>query len=79
MFSGYLMTATHNLDGVHGYRGWQWLFIVCGIISIPIAVASFFLLPDIPEITRAVRLIPLKTYLGCISKHLLTVASVLPY
>lgn len=23
MFSGYLMAAVYNLEGVHGYRGWQ--------------------------------------------------------
>lgn len=29
------------------------LFLVDGIISIPIALAAFFVLPDLPEITRA--------------------------
>jgi sugar phosphate permease len=29
------------------------LFIVDGIISLPIAISGFFLLPDVPEITRA--------------------------
>lgn len=53
MFSGYLMTATYRLEGVHGYKGWQWLFIVCGIISLPISFLSFFMLPDVPETTRA--------------------------
>ena len=53
MFSGYLMAATYNLDGVHGWKGWQWLFIINTVISLPIALASFLLLPDIPEITRA--------------------------
>ncbi|WQF89293.1 Putative major facilitator superfamily, MFS transporter superfamily [Colletotrichum destructivum] len=28
MVSGYLMAGSHNLDGVHGYEGWQWLFIL---------------------------------------------------
>lgn len=53
MFSGYLMTATYKLNGVQGYRGWQWLFIVNTIISLPIAIAGFFFFPDVPEITRA--------------------------
>ncbi|KAM7197904.1 Major facilitator superfamily domain containing protein [Rhypophila sp. PSN 637] len=54
MFSGYLMAAVHsNLNGVHGYKGWQWLFIIDTVISLPIAVAGFFLLPDLPEITKA--------------------------
>lgn len=27
MFSGYLMAAVYNLEGVGGYRGWQWYHI----------------------------------------------------
>jgi len=53
MFSGYLMAAVYHLDGVGGFKGWQWLFIVDGIISLPIAVAGYFVLPDLPETTRA--------------------------
>lgn len=53
MFSGYLMAAVYHLEGVGGYRGWQWLFLVDGIISLPIALAGFFMLPDVPEISRA--------------------------
>ncbi|KXJ96475.1 pantothenate transporter liz1 [Microdochium bolleyi] len=53
MFSGYLMAATYNLDTVHGYKGWQWLFIINTVISLPIALASFFFMPDVPEITKA--------------------------
>ena len=53
MFSGYLMAAVYHLDGVHGFHGWQWLFIVDTVISLPIAVAGFFFMPDVPEICRA--------------------------
>ena len=53
MFSGYLMAAVYHLDGVNGFHGWQWLFIVNGIISLPIAVGGFFFLPDYPHNTRA--------------------------
>ena len=68
MFSGYLMAAVYHLGGKGGYKGWQWyeswssgfrynanhdrLFIVDGIISLPIAIAGFFILPDVPEITK---------------------------
>ncbi|KAF2715905.1 hypothetical protein K431DRAFT_324156 [Polychaeton citri CBS 116435] len=34
MFSGYLMAAVYHLGGVSGFKGWQWLFIVDGIISL---------------------------------------------
>ncbi|KAI0896101.1 MFS general substrate transporter [Annulohypoxylon nitens] len=53
MFSGYLMSAVYNLNGTDGFRGWQWLFIINTIISLPIAIAGFFFFPDVPEITRA--------------------------
>lgn len=53
MFSGYLMAAVYHLDGVGGWHGWQWLFIVNTVISLPIAIAGFFFLPDYPENTRA--------------------------
>ncbi|KAK7937352.1 major facilitator superfamily transporter [Apiospora aurea] len=53
MVSGYLMAASHGLDGVHGWHGWQWLFITNTVVSLPIALAGFFFLPDIPEITTA--------------------------
>ena len=53
MISGYLMAAVYHLGGRGGLKGWQWLFIIDGIISLPIAIAGFFVLPDVPEICRA--------------------------
>ncbi|GAA6023208.1 hypothetical protein JCM8202_001028 [Rhodotorula sphaerocarpa] len=53
LFSGPMQTAMfHHLDGRHGIAGWQWLLIVCGIITVPITVAGAFLLPDTPATTR---------------------------
>ncbi|KAK7909199.1 major facilitator superfamily transporter, partial [Apiospora marii] len=53
MVSGYLMAGSHNLNGVNGWHGWQSLFITNTVVSLPIALAGFFFLPDIPEITTA--------------------------
>lgn len=53
MISGYLMAAVYRLNGKGGLKGWQWLFIIDGVISLPIAIAGFFVLPDVPEICRA--------------------------
>ncbi|RAK99928.1 putative FAD dependent oxidoreductase [Aspergillus ibericus CBS 121593] len=52
MFSGYLMAAVYNLGGRGGLKGWQWLFMIDGIISIPVAISGFFILPDVPEISN---------------------------
>ncbi|KAL6892035.1 major facilitator superfamily domain-containing protein [Trichoderma evansii] len=53
MFSGYLMAAVYHLGGKNGFKGWQWLFIINTVISLPIALAGYFMIPDVPEITRA--------------------------
>lgn len=64
MLSGYLMAASHNLDGVHGFHGWQWLFITNTIVSLPIAVSGFFFMPDLPEITKVWYLTPAEIQLA---------------
>ncbi|CAI7656051.1 unnamed protein product [Penicillium glandicola] len=46
MFSGYLMDAVFHLGGRGGFKGWQWLFIIDGVISLPVAISGFFILPD---------------------------------
>ncbi|KAM0514461.1 hypothetical protein ACHAPE_006754 [Trichoderma viride] len=58
MFSGYLMAAVYHLGGKNGFKGWQWLFIINTVISLPIALAGYFMIPDVPEITRAWYLTP---------------------
>ncbi|KAJ9611480.1 hypothetical protein H2200_004664 [Cladophialophora chaetospira] len=54
MFSGYLQAGAYKgLDGRNGLEGWQWLYIVCGIISLPIGFLGYVFYPDFPETTRA--------------------------
>jgi ACS family pantothenate transporter-like MFS transporter len=49
MFSGYLQAAAYtNLNGIGGLSGWRWLFIIDGIITIPIAFVGFLVFPGIP-------------------------------
>ncbi|KAI8160649.1 Pantothenate transporter liz1 [Colletotrichum sp. SAR 10_70] len=49
MFGGYLQAAAYNnLSGVHGMSGWRWLFIIDGVISLPISIAGYFLFPGLP-------------------------------
>jgi len=50
MFSGYLQAAAYNnLNGKGGLAGWQWLFIVDGIITLPIAFIGFAFFPGLPS------------------------------
>ncbi|KAJ4307788.1 hypothetical protein N0V84_012492 [Fusarium piperis] len=52
-FAGYMQAAAHaGLDGKLGMQGWRWVFIVDGIISLPIAIAGFFLFPGLPTSPR---------------------------
>jgi sugar phosphate permease len=48
-FSGLLAYAIVKMDGVGGYAGWRWIFILEGILTVVVAIAAFFLLHDFPE------------------------------
>ncbi|KAI0163617.1 major facilitator superfamily domain-containing protein [Pestalotiopsis sp. NC0098] len=57
MFLGILQAALYkNLDGVNGLEGWQWLFIVSGIITISWGFVGLVAIPDSPSFTRALYL-----------------------
>ncbi|KAJ0423036.1 major facilitator superfamily domain-containing protein [Aspergillus carlsbadensis] len=54
MFGGFIQTGIHSsMDGVHGLSGWRWLFIIDGLITIPIAIYGFIVFPDTPTTTKA--------------------------
>lgn len=57
MIGGFIQTGIHkSLNGAHGLSGWRWLFIIDGILTIPVALYGFFLFPDTPHTTTAVYL-----------------------
>ena len=47
-FSGVLAAGIAEMDGVGGYEGWRWIFILEGLATVVVGVASFFLLIDTP-------------------------------
>ncbi|KAM7223123.1 Major facilitator superfamily domain containing protein [Rhypophila decipiens] len=52
-FGGLLAGAiTGNLEGARGIRGWKWLFLIEGVITIFLGLISIFLIPDFPENSR---------------------------
>ncbi|KAH8673398.1 pantothenate transporter liz1 [Xylariales sp. PMI_506] len=52
--SGFLAAGIYaSLDGHLGLAGWRWLYIICGCMSLPVAVSVWFLLPDYPHNTKA--------------------------
>lgn len=53
------MTAIgKTMSGHSGLKGWQWVFIIDGIITCPIAIMGYLYFPDTPEKTRAPYLSP---------------------
>jgi len=52
-FSGLIAAATFNtLDGAHGLRGWEWLFIIEGSATVGIGVVCAFFMPEFPYNSR---------------------------
>lgn len=48
-FGGLLASAIGKMDGVRGYLGWRWIFILEGLLTIIVSFFLFFLLPNFPE------------------------------
>ncbi|KAH0537605.1 hypothetical protein FGG08_005597 [Glutinoglossum americanum] len=48
-FGGLLASAIGKMEGMRGFRGWRWIFILEGVLTCVVALAFFFLLPDFPE------------------------------
>ncbi|GAA6010912.1 hypothetical protein JCM10207_003987 [Rhodosporidiobolus poonsookiae] len=54
LFSGSMMAEIYrSMKGMHGLDGWQWLFVICAIITIPTAILGLFVFPDTPTTTRS--------------------------
>ncbi|KAF2107544.1 pantothenate transporter-like protein [Lophiotrema nucula] len=54
MIGGFIQTGIHSsMDGLSGLAGWRWLFIIDGIITIPVAIYGYLLFPDTPRNTKA--------------------------
>ncbi|KIW09916.1 hypothetical protein PV08_11692 [Exophiala spinifera] len=50
LFSGFLQAAAYtNLDGVDGRAGWRWLYIIDGIITLPLAAVGYIFFPNLPQ------------------------------
>ncbi|KAF2167564.1 hypothetical protein M409DRAFT_22369 [Zasmidium cellare ATCC 36951] len=51
-FGGLLPAAILQMDGVGGYPGWAWIFIIEGLATFVLGVASFFMVQDFPETAK---------------------------
>ncbi|AQZ11966.1 hypothetical protein BZL39_D00180 [Zygosaccharomyces parabailii] len=53
MATGYIQAAAYkHLEGVAWLKGWQWLYVLAFIITVPISLYGFFTLPGLPEKLR---------------------------
>ena len=54
LFGGFIQTGIHSsMEGLNGLSGWRWLFIIDGIITLPVALYGFLVFPDTPSRTTA--------------------------
>ncbi|KAH7304671.1 vitamin H transporter [Stachybotrys elegans] len=37
--------ASARLEGVHGLAGWRWMYIICALITFPVGIMGYFLIP----------------------------------
>lgn len=51
-FGGLLAAAIEKMDGIGGLRGWAWIFILEGLLTIVAGIASFWLVYDFPDEAR---------------------------
>ncbi|KAH8426022.1 putative MFS transporter [Aspergillus melleus] len=50
-FSGLLAFAIAKMDGIAGYDGWRWIFIIEGLATVSMSVACYLLLLDSPSLS----------------------------
>jgi len=51
-FSGLLAFAIAKMDGIGGYAGWRWIFILEGLLTVFVALSSFIFMPDYPDTAK---------------------------
>ncbi|KAB8227124.1 putative MFS nicotinic acid transporter Tna1 [Aspergillus alliaceus] len=51
-FSGVLAYAIAKMDGVGGYAGWRWIFILEGLLTVVVACFAPFAIHDFPETAK---------------------------
>ena len=52
MFGGLLASAIAKMNDIRGLANWRWIFILEGIFTILVGIASYFLISDFPEDAR---------------------------
>ncbi|KAK3718361.1 hypothetical protein LTR37_005174 [Vermiconidia calcicola] len=48
-FGGLLAAAIAQMDGIGGKRGWAWIFILEGLATVLVGIASYWMVHDFPD------------------------------
>ena len=48
-FGGLLAAAINQMDGIGGKKGWAWIFILEGLATVLVGIASFWMVFDFPD------------------------------
>lgn len=51
-FGGLLAAAITNMDGVGGYEGWRWIFILEGLMTVFVGLFCWWMIFDFPDTAR---------------------------
>lgn len=50
-FSGLLAAGIAQMDGLGGYEGWRWIFLLEGLVTVLLGISCFFFLVDTPSLS----------------------------
>jgi MFS family permease len=51
-FGGILAYGIAKMNGVGGYRGWRWIFILEGLLTVVVSVAAYFFVANYPNTAK---------------------------
>lgn len=51
-FSGLLAAAITKMDGLGGYAGWRWIFLIEGLATVSLGILCLILLIDTPALSK---------------------------
>lgn len=49
---GLLAAAISNMDGIGGKPAWAWIFILEGLFTVLVGIASFWIIQDFPDTAK---------------------------
>jgi MFS family permease len=51
-FGGILAYGIAKMDGVGGYKGWRWIFILEGLLTVVVSVAAYYFIANYPDTAK---------------------------